>query len=153
MNVRALKRITKDQAYEAYKANPGFIKNRSAAARAWGVERGTIRNWEREWNRAATVAPPSPGPLPPTAPPVAPAWPGSVPATGTTSPPEDAPTATATRLAVPPATTRPVLRGLAYISAVSLTAVAAYFSVRGMVVLFPGQPESDHRHGRHHGNI
>jgi transposase-like protein len=143
MSVRALKRLSKEQAYEAFKANPDFIKNRSRAARAWGVERGTIRNWEREWQRKELATPP---PLasqsPPVAPPpVAPTQPEAMPATNASVPVESLPTATATRLAVPPATVR--RKGLVYLTqgvAVGLAGIAAFFSLSGMVVIFPGTP-------------
>jgi len=139
MGVRAFKRLTKEQAYEVFKANPDFIKNRSAAARAWGVERGTIRNWEREWNKPATDTPPSPEPLPQTPPPVAPTLPQALPATPGALPASNAPTATVNALAMPSATgpTKGVRICLS-VAALSLATVSAGLSITGMTHIFVG---------------
>ena len=113
-------KLTKVQALAEFQAQPDLASNITAVAERWGVSRGTVRNWLTEWTAAApgtamatTVLPPLPSM---EAPPLQ--W----------------------HIAHGTPTTRPGVACVdvaAYTAAVGLAAVAAFFSIKGMVVLFP----------------
>ncbi|HLH94463.1 MAG TPA: hypothetical protein VKW08_05030 [Xanthobacteraceae bacterium] len=147
MSVTAIRRFDRAQALDQLRVDPTLAKaSLSSLAKRWGVARSTARAWVLD----ALVEPPAtpvasaaalttaPEGLPPL--PAAPTAPVPVPAMA--APPLPG---TAT-LADPQIEISPEPRGgwaanlLAYATAALLAAVAAYFSVSGMVEIFPGAP-------------
>src|SRR5882672_4530384 len=117
MTVRALKRLSRAQAYEIYKANPErIVGNISAASRQFGVSRGCVRNWLREWQAADS--------------------PPAIASPATPDKPSPRPISTALLWKAT------VMTALTYGCAVGLECIVIYFSVNGMVILFPGQPRA-----------
>jgi hypothetical protein len=108
----AIRPFTPEEAFSHLKANPELLGNVSAMAKAWRRSRSTVREWHKAWQQQGDLptAIRKAGPLP-----VEPASP----------PPEVA------TLAVDVA---------AYSAAISLAGVAAYLSISGLVVMFPGAP-------------
>jgi hypothetical protein len=144
VTVQAIRRLTKAEAFAAFEADPELASNATAAARRFHVARSTARGWRDQWRTAhSPLSNPAP-PLaalssPPTAMatpelPPAPPWPPAMSTSGLAAVPPVA--ADAARYVAPGR----LLAFAAYASAVALATIAAYFSIRGMVVLFPGAP-------------
>jgi hypothetical protein len=117
MSIRALRQLSKAESYAQFQAHPDLATNVSAAARQWGCSRATARQRIAEWTAggdglAAMPAPP-----------------------GATNPTM----ATAALPVALPWQSGPMMFA-AYTAAVALAGTAAYFSIRGMIVLFPGAP-------------
>jgi hypothetical protein len=113
--VRAIRPLSKAEAHAQFQAHPELARNVSAAARQWGCSRATARERIAEWT-AANDDDNFAATVAAVASPVA-------------------------RPVAPPATEQSGLITLAaYTAAIGLAAAAAYFSIRGMVVLFPSAP-------------
>jgi hypothetical protein len=140
------RRLTKAEAFAAFEADPELTSNTSAAARQFNVPRSTTRGWRDEWRKAnpplattvpppsATVAAPEPPPTPPSQFDM-----NTIDTADLASGPPVAVPVDAPRRTAPLAGGRPIAFAV-YASAVALATIAAYFSIRGMVVLFPGAP-------------
>jgi hypothetical protein len=108
----AIRPFTPEEALSHLKANPHMLGNVSAMAKAWRRSRSTVREWQKAWQQQGDL----PTSIRKAAPlPVGPASPSPEVAT----------------VAVDVA---------AYVAAVSLAVVAAYLSISGLVVMFPGAP-------------
>jgi hypothetical protein len=105
-------RFTADQALSHLKANPGLLSNVSAMAKAWGWSRSTVRDRLKAWQQQGAL-------------PTSSQQTGRSPVEPALPPPEVATLAT---------------NVAAYVAAISLAGVAAYLSISGLLVLFPGAP-------------
>jgi hypothetical protein len=108
----AIRPFTSEEALSHLKANPHLRGNLSAMAKAWRRSRSTVREWQKAWQQQGEL-------------------PTSIRKTGPL-PVEPAPP--------PPEAASPAFDVAAYIAAISLAGVAAYLSISGLVVLFPGTP-------------
>ena len=131
MSVTAIRRFDRVQALEQLRLDPTLAKaSLSSLAKRWGVARSTARAWVLDGLVAAPAATADAGGFLTTIPEALPAV--SVPAT------EKA----AARLTMAAAESQggSAANLLAYATAALLATVAAYFSVSGMVEIFPGAP-------------
>jgi hypothetical protein len=112
--VQAIRPLSKTEALAQFQAHPELAANVSAAARQWGCSRATARERIAEWTAAGEDS--FAATLAAVDPPVA-------------------------ELAIWPVAVRsePIVFA-AYAAAIGLAATAAYFSIHGMIVLFPGAP-------------
>jgi hypothetical protein len=110
----AIRPFTQEEALSHLKANPDLVGNVSAMAKAWRRSRSTVREWQKAWQKQGDLPTSTRKIGPPRVDPVSPQ-------------PEVA------TVAVDVA---------AYVAAISLASVAAYLSISGLVVLFPGAPEA-----------
>jgi hypothetical protein len=108
----AIRPFTPEEALSHLKANPDMVGNVSAMAKAWRRSRSTVREWHKAWQQQGDL-------------PTSTRKAGLLPAEPASPPPEVA------TLSVDVA---------AYVSAISLAGVAAYLSISGLVVMFPGAP-------------
>ena len=110
MTIRPIRKFTKAEAFVQVKERPELVGNVSAAARAWGCSRDTARRWIAEFTASTG---------------------GDGVATGssTVSIPVSPPSS--------PWQSDMMTTG-AYTAAISLAGIAGYFSICGMLVLFPG---------------
>jgi hypothetical protein len=108
----AIRPFAQAEALSHLKANPDLLGNVSAMAKASRRSQSTVREWHKAWQQQ--------GDLPTTI-----RKAGLLPVEPPSPPPEVA------TLAVDVA---------AYVSAISLAGVAAYLSISGLVVMFPGDP-------------
>jgi hypothetical protein len=108
----AIRPFAPEEALSHLKANPHLRGNVSAMAKAWRRSRSTVREWQKAWQQQGEL-------------------PTSIRKTGPL-PVEPAPP--------PPEAASPAFDVAAYIAAISLAGVAAYLSISGLVVLFPGTP-------------
>jgi hypothetical protein len=133
--VRALRTLSKDEILSQLQDDPELAANVSAAARRWGCSRATARQRIAEWVAAAgnTVATGDSEIAT-----LAALTEGAVSGSMRVAPP---PLPLATVPSSPPHSDRsgPIAFS-AYGAAIALAASAAYFSIQGMTVLFPGAP-------------
>ena len=108
----AIRPFTPEEALSHLKANTHLLGNVSAMAKAWRRSRSTVREWQKAWQQQGDR-------------------PTSVRKTGPLSVEPALP---------PPEAASPAFDVAAYIAAISLAGVAAYLSISGLVVLFPGAP-------------
>jgi hypothetical protein len=131
--VRALRTLSKDEILSQLQNDPALAANVSAAARRWGCSRATARQRIAEWVEGKAVATGDP-----EAATLAALTEGAVSSSAQVVPPAP-PVA---EMSPPPP--RPDRFGptviSAYGAAVALAGAAAYFSISGMTVLFPGAP-------------
>lgn len=148
-----LRTFSEDEALEWLRAQPGGRTNMPAAelGRRWGWHRQRVGRCLTRWAKAGlvtlagdtvtaagvTVTPAVPAAIP------APDddLPVAEPGVTVTPAPDQAVTLLPPVTPAPPAVT-PGVDAAAYAAAVALAGVAAVFSIRGMLVLFPGAPQS-----------
>ena len=142
MSVTAIRRFDRAQALEQLRLDPSLAKTSlSSLAKRWGVARSTARAWVLD-ALLPEAAPPESFPSDATAAqhetlPV-PSPPAPVPAPPLPEMATIADTLVAMPAIAPGSSSAANL--LAYATAALLAAVAAYFSVSGMVEIFPGAP-------------
>lgn len=157
ISLSAIKTLDRASALAWLRLQPGgsVTMTKAELARRWGVPREYVPRWLGAWVRAGLVAwngdtvtltggPVIPGPMPPVTPSPAPPAPPVPPSKPPSRHEAEAviPAVTPAPVAVT-ATPRPVTPGIdaaAYAASIVLAGVAAWFSIRGMVVLFPGDP-------------
>jgi hypothetical protein len=108
----AIRPFTPEQALSHLKAHPDLIGSVSAMAKAWRRSRSTVRGWLIAWQRQGVLPAPS--------------------LQLRTLPAKSGPTS-------PEVATLAIGVGV-YVAAISLAGVAAYLSISGLLVLFPGAP-------------
>jgi hypothetical protein len=108
----AIRPFTPEEALSHLKANPDLLGNVSAMAKAWRRSRSTVREWYKAWQQQGDL-------------PTSTRKAGLLPAEPTS------PQSKVATLSVDVA---------AYLAAISLAGIAAFLSISGLIVLFPGAP-------------